>query len=61
MTTLRITINMDNDAFGEDPEVEVKRILEDLNQKFAHYGMQDWVLRDINGNSVGAAKVVKEG
>ena len=60
-----ITISCDNAAFGEEPELEVARILKDLSDDFelstdvvadfAH----DPVLLDINGNNVGSVKVEK--
>ena len=61
-----IEINCDNAAFGDNPEYEAGRILEEFGGKirkgylaFAAYanGLDVVTLRDINGNTVGAMKV----
>ena len=52
---LIIKIDMDNDAFVDDPAYEVKRILWD---QVVHQTLDEdtgIILKDINGNSVGAA------
>lgn len=59
---LRIKIACDNAAFEPDPGYEVARILRefaDTTQIAAAIGHK-YVLRDINGNSVGSAEFVGE-
>ena len=59
---LKITIEMDNAAFDGGRGEESARILRDLadlmdgSQLFAGNG---WILRDTNGNTVGAARVTR--
>lgn len=70
MTTLTITINGDNAAFDpEDPTAEYVRILRALVDDIddigiGHYevglGHPPTRLRDINGNTVGYAKLTNE-
>ena len=61
---ITITINMDNAAFqyGEQG-VEVSRILQQFSRRCEEHGevesLHDLTLHDINGNTVGKAKVVK--
>lgn len=62
--TLKITITMDNAAFGNgDAGAEAAGILNTLASKLAGEGYLDagaeWPLMDTNGNKVGIAKVVK--
>jgi hypothetical protein len=58
MPTLRITIKMDNAAFGDEPMTEAARILRVLSRDLEYTGILDrFVLRDLNGNTVGEAKV----
>jgi len=56
MTTFRLEIETDNDAFGENPEGEVGRILQDVASRLA-WGDADAQasasIRDFNGNRVG--------
>jgi hypothetical protein len=60
---LQININLDNAAFGDNPQDEVKRILtrycnsivmnaDNLNDKYSFI--------DFNGNQVGEAKIIEE-
>lgn len=59
---ITITINCDNAAFEDDPG-ELARILSDLSKRIIKlgYGAGDfWVLRDIDGNRVGLAKMSGE-
>jgi len=58
----KIEINLDNAAFGDEPEAEVCRILEGLVEGIKESGHLCGVpipLRDFNGNVVGWAKVTK--
>jgi hypothetical protein len=57
MPTLRITIKMDNAAFGDEPITEAARILRVLAQDMEKFGAADKALLDYNGNTVGEAKV----
>lgn len=63
---LRIEIEMDNAAFGDDQSSvrgeEVARILKLIAGSCELYGLTDIFstkLRDINGNTVGRAEVIK--
>ena len=59
MTTLRIDINIDNDAFGEVPGDEACRILKDYANLIGFLGdLPNKTLKDINGNTVGSATVI---
>jgi len=53
-----ITINTDNEAFGDDPGVELSRILRGLADDCAD-GWQGYLdaPRDINGNTVGRVTI----
>jgi hypothetical protein len=62
MPTLRITIKMDNAAFDETPGDEVARILREAADAVQGLGDFLWFgmnLRDLNGNTVGEAKVTR--
>jgi hypothetical protein len=54
-----LSFQMDNDAFADDYQAEVARILEDLAKKLslASATQLDGPLRDHNGNMVGAWRV----
>lgn len=53
---LTISIDCDNAAFEDSgPENELARILRDLAARLERDGMNPVTLRDINGNTVGAA------
>lgn len=55
MSNLLIAIDCSNDAFGFDPAAEVARILRELANRIEKTGSMDGlILRDSNGNSVGA-------
>lgn len=54
MSKLVITLELDNDAFQEDKEAEVRRILKDFPL------LNGWKLRDINGNAVGQIEIVDD-
>lgn len=57
MAELRITINLNNDAFHADEFNEVSRILESLSRKVARGDMSDKKIMDSNGNTVGSFTV----
>lgn len=59
MTTLRIEINLDNDAFGTYPGDEIGRILTRYAQSVSVLSDLDKNLKDINGNTVGSATVIR--
>ena len=54
-------IEMDNDAFAEDPRSEMIRILEDVKSNLNESGLEGWVkiVKDINGNTIGRAYISK--
>jgi hypothetical protein len=57
---LTIKINLDNDAFGQDPGWEVQRILARLVKDLGNWTLADLNksnLRDVNGNIVGRVSV----
>lgn len=53
-----IKINMDNDAFGDNPAHELKRILSKManNICVVHGGMKENI-RDVNGNTCGSVTI----
>jgi transcriptional regulator with XRE-family HTH domain len=57
--TLVITINIENDAFADDPLGEVSRIITEAAGRFRRKsGLFSTPLMDINGNTVGSMKLV---
>jgi hypothetical protein len=52
-----ICIEMDNDAFCDDPAQEVARILREYADKIECGGTMERMLADINGNCVGSALI----
>jgi uncharacterized secreted protein with C-terminal beta-propeller domain len=60
MADLRITINLNNDAFHVDEFNEVSRILDNLSRKVARGDMRDQRIMDSNGNTVGSFTVIDE-
>lgn len=56
---LIITIQLDNAAFADDRIDEIERILQDLVERLPEEGGTNgaYVLRDVNGNSVGWAAI----
>lgn len=59
---IHIEINLDNDAFVEDPEGVLADTLMELGQEIVLEGLpinDRLVLKDINGNTVGLAEVWK--
>lgn len=60
MTTLHISIDLDNDAFLPAPSLEVVRILSRYVQNLqVEQQVSDRLLLDANGNRVGEATIVK--
>lgn len=60
MSTLTITIDLDNDAFQEwGGQAEIARILRKYADNAAEYGVGNRRLLDINGNTVGTATVTR--
>ena len=64
MATLSIMIDLNNDAFAEDREAEIGRILYDLSHLLVYryesaesFALHPLILRDVNGNSVGSVAV----
>ena len=51
-----ITIETENAAFGENPKFEVARILLRLANDVQAMGLTEFVLKDVNGNTVGNAQ-----
>lgn len=59
MPTLKIEINLDNDAFSGNSAQETARILQDYAdqlENLCQVPREKMILRDINGNTVGFAK-----
>ncbi len=54
-----LSINIDNAAFGDYPEVEIARILREFADDITCYtrNLDDTSMVDINGNKVGKTKV----
>lgn len=59
MSTLTITIDLDNEAFGTYLGHEVGRILTKYAQSISVLSDLDKNLKDINGNTVGKAEVTQ--
>lgn len=60
MAELRVTINLDNDAFHVDEFNEVSRLFESLARKVARGDMRNHAIMDSNGNTVGSFTVIDE-
>lgn len=62
MTTLNITIDLDNDAFQDlNGQNEVARILTRYSKNIIEWGIFDDVgLKDANGNTVGTATLTRK-
>lgn len=56
MSKLVIEINTDNDAFGDNPKIEIARILRLHAKKIEDWGIEDRPILDRNGNKVGSLK-----
>lgn len=59
MATVRVTFQADNAAFENDPNTESARILREAADWIEGRGEpgQSHILRDINGNTVGAVSI----
>ena len=55
MARFQLEINTDNAAFGDSPELELSRILEELSNEVAEDQRDEYIIRDENGNTVGKA------
>jgi len=55
---LTIKIETDNQAFDDDREAEIQRLLEDIIFKIAN-NYTDEKIHDVNGNTVGYFKLTK--
>jgi len=55
MATFKLEINTDNDAFGDSPELELSRLLDELAEEVAEDQREEYIIRDDNGNTVGKA------
>lgn len=55
MATFRVSIDTDNAAFGDAPELELSRILSELASDVAENPLEVITLKDENGNTVGKA------
>ena len=51
---IKIIINCENEAFSDLPGMEVSRILRELCDEMLYGVPKDKILRDVNGNTVGA-------
>ena len=56
MTTLNITMNLDNAAFEDDRSAEIRRLLTWVADLLDHHA-DAGVMHDINGNDVGGFSV----
>jgi len=56
---LKIIVDTENEAFGDEPNREIARILRDLAHRIECGKADDIMLYDANGNMVGYAKHVK--
>ena len=58
---LTIELDMEGEAFVPDPNPETARILRKLADGIESYvrTYKDWVLQDINGNTVGKAEITR--
>lgn len=60
--TFKIIINMDNDAFWEEPMTEIARILRQAADKAEDRGLVgSGLVRDVNGNTVGQWSIEESG
>jgi len=55
---VKITIDCDNEAFGDTPGMEVSRILRKTCDAMLYGIPKDTILVDVNGNKVGKLEVV---
>lgn len=54
MATFKVEINTDNAAFGDNPELELSRILGELAEEVLSAD-DEITITDVNGNTVGKA------
>ena len=54
MTTITVTIDLDNAAFDDEPATEVGRILRQLATNVEEGDIPPFNLVDLNGNTVGS-------
>ena len=54
---ITITIDVDNVAFGNSPDEEFVRALEDLIEETNTYGISDGTIKDLNGDTIGQVTV----
>lgn len=58
---IKIVIDCINDAFNENPHIEISRILEELSVQVNCNGVyQEQKIYDINGNKVGTISALEE-
>ena len=60
MADITIKINTDNDAFYDDERAELSRILHELANEAQHRrvsAMDEYRIKDLNGNSCGVVEV----
>lgn len=55
-----ITIDLGNDAFTDDRYTEIARILKTAANRIERDGETDFRLRDNNGNTVGAVRIISQ-
>ena len=54
---ITITINTDNAAFCDEPQIEVARILGEISRSLEDGGAWPGTIIDFNGNAVGKFKI----
>lgn len=60
--TFKVIINMDNEAFAEEPMTEIARILRQVADKAEDRGLTgSGLVRDMNGNTVGCWSIEESG
>lgn len=60
MAKFTLEIEIDNDAFGDEPEHEIARILKEFATAIHTYGIASkHSLRDLNGNTVGNTRLIQ--
>lgn len=55
MAKFKVEIKTDNAAFGDSPELELSRILSELSFEVAENQLDEYIIHDENGNTVGKA------
>jgi hypothetical protein len=55
MAKFKVEIKTDNAAFGDSPELELSRILSELSFDVAEDQQDEYIILDVNGNTVGKA------